>query len=58
MSYKIDSNKCSACANCMDVCPMEAIASNDGGKYLIDPEICTDCGSCADICPEEAIRGS
>lgn len=57
MAYVIDPQVCSACAACVEECPMGAIAENDLGQYGIDPEICTDCGSCADICPEEAIRG-
>ena len=58
MAYVIAPEKCTACATCVNACPMEAIVEDGQGKYRIDPERCTDCGSCADVCPEEAIRGS
>lgn len=54
MAYKIDKNTCIACAECVDVCPVEAIAESEG-KYAIDADACLDCGICAGTCPQEAI---
>ena len=53
MAVKVVEEKCSGCAICMDVCPMDAIKVNDVAK--IDEEACTECGSCVDECPNEAL---
>jgi Fe-S-cluster-containing hydrogenase component 2 len=42
---------------CLDVCPVDAIATEDGvdRKLFIDPDGCIDCGACETACPNEAI---
>jgi Fe-S-cluster-containing hydrogenase component 2 len=42
---------------CLDACPMDAIASEDGvdRKLFIDPDGCIDCGACETACPNGAI---
>jgi len=53
MAYVI-SDKCVACGNCKEVCPVEAI--NEGTPiYTIDAEKCIDCGNCTGECPVDAI---
>lgn len=52
MPYKI-TDKCDACGDCLDECPVECIA--EGTPYVIDQEECTDCGACMDVCPNDAI---
>lgn len=52
--YKVDIEKCTGCATCVDVCPSEAISIVDG-HAVIDADECAECGSCAAECPEEAI---
>jgi len=54
MAYQINKEICIACGECVDVCPVGAIAESDD-KYAIDPEVCLDCGICASTCPQEAI---
>jgi NAD-dependent dihydropyrimidine dehydrogenase PreA subunit len=55
---KIDQDKCIACLECIDYCPMEAIKENpESGEVSIDEDECVECGCClkAEVCPCEAI---
>jgi ferredoxin len=54
MPAKVDKGKCTACGNCVEVCPCEAITLEDIAK--IDEKECTECGVCVDECPSDAIR--
>jgi len=51
--YKIDTEKCTACGDCVEACPVEAITM--GEKASINEEECVECGSCVAACPSEAI---
>ncbi|MDD3621185.1 MAG: 4Fe-4S binding protein [Methanofollis sp.] len=51
----VDSDLCVGCETCVDECPVEAIAMEDG-IAVIDNDLCTDCGTCVDVCPAEAIQ--
>ncbi len=42
----IDKTKCIGCANCVPVCPMEAIYIADDGLSEIYPEACVECYAC------------
>lgn len=53
MAAKIDLEKCTACGNCAEVCPVEAIEVENKAK--VDADTCVDCGTCVDECPVEAI---
>ena len=54
MAAQIDTEKCTGCGICVDVCPVEAIKiENDKAK--IDNDTCTDCGTCIDECPNDAL---
>jgi NAD-dependent dihydropyrimidine dehydrogenase PreA subunit len=54
MSAKVDNEKCTGCAACKDICPVEAITIVDD-KAVIDEDTCIDCGQCVDECPTSAI---
>ena len=54
MSAVVDSQLCEGCEECVDTCPVEAIAMVDD-KAIVDPDECTDCQACVDSCPTEAI---
>lgn len=41
-----DKTKCIGCANCVAVCPMEAIHIGDDGLSEINEEACVECHSC------------
>lgn len=48
-------DECEGCAVCVDSCPVDAIAMNDG-QAEIDNFLCTRCGECFDACPLDMIR--
>ncbi len=57
MSAIIDAEKCSGCGDCVEACPLDAIAIKEE-KAVVDPETCGDCGACVDVCPTESITVS
>ena len=54
MAAKVDKSTCTACGECVDACPLEAIEIQDG-VAVVDAETCGDCGACVDVCPTESI---
>ena len=46
----IDSDKCTRCGLCQDLCRFDAITD-----FTVDPIACEGCGFCSHICPEGAI---
>ena len=53
MAFKIDPEICTACGDCIDSCPVEAIVAGDA--YHIEEDTCIDCGACESTCPRNAI---
>ena len=53
MAAKVKAEDCTACGNCADACPVDAITVDD--VAVIDAGACTDCGTCVDECPVDAI---
>ncbi len=51
---KIDPDECTACGDCTERCPMDAIAEGDDFAEIIDGR-CIGCGLCVSACPVEAI---
>ncbi|MCJ7500188.1 ferredoxin family protein [bacterium] len=53
---RIDPEKCTACAQCPDYCPVTCIHEGDG-VYFMDEDECVECGVCLRDagCPTEAI---
>jgi MinD superfamily P-loop ATPase len=50
----VDSEKCTACGQCSDICEFNAIACM-GEKVITFPELCHACKACWLVCPEGAI---
>ena len=48
-----DSEKCSGCGNCVEVCPLGAIEVYEGRSWT-NRDTCTGKGKCTEICPNEA----
>ena len=51
---KIDADECTACGDCIERCPMDAIAEGDNVSEMVDGR-CIGCGLCVSVCPVEAI---
>lgn len=55
----VDEQKCTACATCVMICPVEAIRLKkvrEKKLAAIDEQRCLDCTLCMLRCPEEAVR--
>ena len=51
---RIDPDRCLACGDCIERCPMDAITESEEASQIIDGR-CIGCGLCASTCPEAAI---
>jgi NAD-dependent dihydropyrimidine dehydrogenase PreA subunit len=54
----VDAEECIACGDCVDRCPMEAIAMETievEEVAAVNRDRCIGCGLCATACPAEAI---
>lgn len=56
-AYRVNTNDCVGCNDCVKVCPVNAISIEDGKAY-IDQEKCIKCGLCYKACTYEVIRKS
>ena len=54
MAAIVDKEKCSGCGECIEACPLDAIAMQDS-VAVVDETTCGDCGACIDVCPTESI---
>lgn len=54
MVAKVDSEKCTGCGICANMCPVEAV-SLENGLAKIDEQRCTGCGICVQNCPQGAL---
>lgn len=53
MPYRI-TQACTACGDCLPLCPIDAISAGDP-IYVIDPWLCVDFEECLPACPVDAI---
>jgi len=55
-TLKLDSDLCTGCRMCLDVCP-HAVFAMDGRKVkIVDKDACMECGACALNCPHAALH--
>lgn len=52
---KVNEDRCSACEQCIDMCPMETVEMKDDTAHVLQQH-CIGCGVCAHHCPEDAIE--
>ncbi len=53
----VDADLCTACAACIDECPVECIKMNaDETCIIIGQDVCTGCAACEEVCPTGAIE--
>ena len=53
-------NGCSNCGACLNICPTNAIAVDNGGLFYkvgVNEKKCVDCGRCVEVCPWNNERG-
>jgi heterodisulfide reductase subunit A len=51
----VDSDVCSGCGTCIEVCPYNAIRKTENGLAEVTIAACKGCGNCGATCPENAI---
>ena len=54
-TLEYDSEKCSGCGMCLQVCPHAVFALENKRARVIDRNACMECGACAINCPEGAL---
>lgn len=56
MSVLIDRTRCTACGNCIEICPGDLLTFDATGKASMrNAADCWDCMACVKICPQMAI---
>lgn len=55
VTLKLDQPKCINCGRCLEVCPHQVFAPDQGKVLLADRDACMECGACALNCPVKAI---
>lgn len=57
MSYPvIDKKKCNNCKICIDICPVNVFAEEDGEVIVKNKDACIGCRVCESQCPKGAIK--
>ena len=54
---RLNTQRCTGCASCVQNCPTETLESHDKGKLRVFSYShfqCICCGSCVNVCPEDA----
>jgi NAD-dependent dihydropyrimidine dehydrogenase PreA subunit len=57
MGYEVevDADKCEACEECIEVCPVDVFEMEDDKSVPVNAEECLGCESCVEVCDTEAI---
>ena len=52
---EVDTEICTGCGTCIQVCPYNAIERGEDRKAVVNAVLCKGCGTCVATCPEKAI---
>ncbi len=55
VTLALDQDKCTGCGACLEVCPHEVLALDNGRARIVRRDACMECGACATNCPFEAV---
>ncbi len=55
-SLRLDSDKCTGCGRCMEVCPHGVYERVEGKAVQTGRDRCMECGACAQNCSYEALE--
>ncbi len=55
-TLKLESDKCTGCGKCIEVCPHNVFVINDGKSDIVDKDRCIECGACVKNCPFNALE--
>ena len=50
-----DFSKCTACGDCVRLCPTHATDLKGAGRFSVEPAYCVGCGLCVEACEEHAL---
>ncbi|MDR3176107.1 MAG: 4Fe-4S dicluster domain-containing protein [Desulfovibrio sp.] len=51
----VDSDRCTGCSECVDICPVEVYELQDGKSVPTNVEECLGCESCVEACEAGAV---
>jgi len=54
-TLRYDTEKCTGCNRCVQVCPSEVFQMRDGKAVIMDRDRCMECGACALNCDFSAL---
>ena len=52
----INSEKCTNCGTCIEICPVKVFKKGEKVAEVEKPDECIGCRACEAQCPEEAIK--
>lgn len=53
---EIDERRCTACGDCIAVCPTECLDLWHGLPVVVEAGKCVSCSACACVCPTSAVE--
>ena len=56
VTLEYDTDKCSGCGRCAEVCPHGVFVVENGKARIVDKDACIECGACMKNCAFDAVR--